>query len=92
MALSVNFWRLGSKAIRCVAASSEVDEPVVGVPPGAMLFRSDTGEHRTFTGSEWMSAGGGAQGEDGEDGRSVAVFEQAGEPLSAVAGDLWIVP
>lgn len=39
------------------------------------------------------SAGGtGPAGDDGLDGRSVAVFDQAQEPLSAVAGDIWIVP
>lgn len=68
MALSVNFWRLGSKTIRCVTASSEVDEPLEAVPPGAMLFRTDTGEHRAFTGSEWASAGGGGQGPAGPTG------------------------
>jgi hypothetical protein len=34
----------------------------------------------------------GADGADGADGRSVAVFDQVDEPLTAIAGDFWFVP
>lgn len=68
MALSVDFWRLGTKAIRVVAADGSSDEPVVGVPAGAMLFRIDTGEHRAFNGEAWASSGGGATGPQGPQG------------------------
>ena len=34
----------------------------------------------------------GVNGQDGQPGRSIQVFEQAGEPVTAQAGDVWIVP
>ena len=58
MALSVAFWRIGTKAIRVVTADGPADEPSVDVPLGAMLTRTDTGEHRAFDGEAWASSGG----------------------------------
>ncbi len=34
----------------------------------------------------------GPQGNAGVDGRSVQVFQQAGEPGAALAGDIWVIP
>ena len=68
MALSVQFWRLGSKAVRVVTADGAADEPVAGVPSGAMLFRTDTGAHRAFNGAAWASSGGGEMGPQGPQG------------------------
>lgn len=68
MALSVNFWRLGTKAVRVVTAGAAEDEPIEGVPAGAMLFRTDTGERRAFNGETWGSSGGGEVGPVGPAG------------------------
>ena len=68
MALNVNFWRLGTKAVRVVTADGAADEPVEGVPSGAMLFRTDTGAHRAFNGATWASSGGGETGPQGPQG------------------------
>lgn len=68
MALSVQFWRLGSKTVRVVTADGLADEPTEGVPSGAILWRSDTGAHRAFDGEAWASSGGGATGPPGQDG------------------------
>lgn len=62
IALGVSFWRLGAKAVRVVTADAAEDEPTEGVPPGATLYRTDTGEHRSFSGSAWASSGGGEPG------------------------------
>ena len=62
MALSVAFWRIGTKAIRVVTADGPADEPSVDVPLGAMLFRMDTQAHRYFNGSAWVSSEGGGGG------------------------------
>jgi hypothetical protein len=34
----------------------------------------------------------GEPGQDGADGHSVTVFDQPTEPVTAVTGDIWIVP
>lgn len=68
MALSVQFWRLGTKTVRVVTADGLADEPTEGVPSGAILWRSDTGAHRAFDGEAWASSGGGATGPPGQDG------------------------
>lgn len=68
MSLNVNFWRLGTKAVRVVTADAVEDEPVSGVPAGAILFRTDTEEHRSFDGAAWSSSGGGATGPTGPAG------------------------
>lgn len=68
MSLNVNFWRLGSKAVRVVSADTALDEPIEGVPVGAMLFRTDLGAHRAFDGEAWASSGGGEQGPQGLQG------------------------
>ena len=68
MALTVSFWRLGTRTVRVVTADSAADEPTVDVPLGAMLTRTDTGEHRAFNGATWASSGGGATGPQGPAG------------------------
>lgn len=98
MALSVNFWRLGTKTVRVVSADGLADEPTEGVPSGATLWRADVGASRAWNGEAWGNAGGGATGPQGDPGevgpagRSIEVFQQAEEPMGAVAGDVWIVP
>ena len=68
MPLNVNFWRLGTKAVRVVTADAVEDEPASGVPAGARLFRTDTSESREFDGAAWSSSGGGATGPTGPAG------------------------
>ena len=68
MALSVNFWRLGTKTVRVVSADGLADEPTEGVPSGATLWRTDVGASRAWNGEAWASSGGGAAGPPGQDG------------------------
>lgn len=86
MALSVQFWRLGSKTVRVVTADGLADEPTEGVPSGAILWRSDTGAHRAFDGEAWASSGGGATGPQGPPGADGAVGPQGPAGLDGSNG------
>ena len=76
MALSVQFWRLGSKTVRVVTADGLADEPTEGVPSGATLWRSDVGASRAWNGEAWGNAGGGATGPQGPPGAAGATGPQ----------------
>ena len=86
MSLSVNFWRLGTKAVRVVTADGAADEPTEGVPAGAMLFRTDTGAHRAFNGAAWATSGGGATGPQGPPGNDGAAGPQGPAGLDGSNG------
>ena len=43
-------------------------------------------------GTQGPAGSAGPQGPAGPGGQSITVFSQAGEPSTAIAGDMWMIP